>query len=47
VDWFEKAIDQRDPFVVVFVRAPVSQVLRDNPRWPVLTRRMNLPDALP
>ena len=46
VDWFEKAIDQRDPFVVVFARAPVSQALRDSPRWPALARRMNLPDAL-
>jgi eukaryotic-like serine/threonine-protein kinase len=47
VDWFEKAIDQRDPFVVVFVRAPVSKILHASPRWPALARRMNLPDALP
>lgn len=46
-DWFEKMIDQRDPFAVTFCRAPVGKILRDGPRWPALARRMNLPDAPP
>ncbi|HUJ21934.1 MAG TPA: protein kinase [Bryobacteraceae bacterium] len=43
-DWFEKTIDERDPFAVVFCRAPIGKILRASPRWLPLAHRMNLPD---
>jgi len=44
-DWFEKAIDQRDPAVVGYLRTPLMKVLRSSPRWPALAKQMNLPEA--
>jgi len=45
--WFEKMIDQREPFAVIFCQAPVNKILRDSPWWPALARRMHLPEVLP
>jgi hypothetical protein len=42
-DWYEKAIQERDPFVVVFARISYGKVLRESPRWPKLAKMMNLP----
>jgi tetratricopeptide (TPR) repeat protein len=44
-DWFEKAIEQRDPAVVGYLRTPLMKVLRSSPRWPGLAKLMNLPEV--
>ena len=44
-DWFERMIDQREPFAVLFCRNPICKILHDSRRWAALARRMNLPDA--
>jgi serine/threonine-protein kinase len=44
-DWYEKAIQERDPFAVVFARIPWGKVLRESPRWPKLSKMMNLPEG--
>ena len=44
-DWYEKAIQERDPFAVVFARAPYGKILRESPRWPKLAKMMNLPEG--
>ncbi len=41
--WFEKAIEQRDPAVVGYLRTPLLKTLRSSPRWPELAKLMNLP----
>jgi TolB-like protein/cytochrome c-type biogenesis protein CcmH/NrfG/predicted Ser/Thr protein kinase len=43
-DWFERAIEDRDPFALVFVTTPLTSDLRQSPRWLRLTRMMNLPE---
>jgi TolB-like protein len=43
-DWYERMIEQRDPFAVVFACAPVGVSLRQSSRWPTLARMMNLPE---
>jgi serine/threonine-protein kinase len=42
-DWFEKAIEQRDPAVVGYLRTPLLKTLRSSPRWAALAKQMNLP----
>lgn len=44
--WYEKMIEQRDPFAIVFARAPVGRSLRQSPRWERLARRMNLAEQV-
>jgi len=41
-DWYERAIEERDPFALVFAYAPLTSDLRESPRWPQLARMMNL-----
>jgi hypothetical protein len=41
----EKAIEQRDPDVMVFMNLAVSRALRSGPRWPAIARLMNLPES--
>jgi tetratricopeptide (TPR) repeat protein len=43
-DWFEKAIEQRDPSVVGYLRTPLMKILQASARWPVLAKQMNLPE---
>jgi eukaryotic-like serine/threonine-protein kinase len=43
-DWFEKAIEQRDPSVVGYLRTPLMKLLQSSPRWPALAKQMNLPE---
>jgi serine/threonine protein kinase/Tfp pilus assembly protein PilF len=43
VDWFEKAIAERYPFVVAFLQGAIGEPLRASPRWPRLAAMMNLP----
>jgi hypothetical protein len=42
IEWFEKAVDQREPMAVVYVGDPLTQRVRSNPRWAALIRSMNL-----
>jgi serine/threonine-protein kinase len=42
-DWYERAIEERDPFAVVFASVPYGKALRESPRWPKLATMMNLP----
>ena len=44
-DWYERAIEERDPFALVFANGPLCGTLRQSSRWPKLARMMNLPDA--
>ena len=44
-DWYEKAIEQHAPFVVVWATHSYTRPLRASPRWPALARMMNLPEA--
>ena len=37
-DWFEKAIEQRDPAMPT-----LGYRFRSSPRWPALAKMMNLP----
>jgi hypothetical protein len=43
-DWFEKAIGQHDPYVVVYLRNWYGRELRSTPRWTALMRKLNLPE---
>ena len=42
-DWFERMIEARDPFALVYARASIVEPLRGHPRWPELAARMKLP----
>ena len=44
-DWYQRAIDERDPFTLIFAPVPLADALRASSRWPKLARMMNLPDA--
>jgi tetratricopeptide (TPR) repeat protein len=42
-DWYERAINARDPFALVFAAGPLGSDFRQSSRWPKLARMMNLP----
>jgi tetratricopeptide (TPR) repeat protein len=45
-NWFDRAIDQRHPFVTMLLLAPpYLPVLRASNRWPQLARRLNLSET--
>ena len=44
-EWYERAIDERDPFALVFADGPMGRAFRQTSRWPRLARMMNLPEA--
>jgi eukaryotic-like serine/threonine-protein kinase len=44
-DWYERAIDARDPFALIFAHVPMARAFRESARWPKLARMMNLPEA--
>ncbi len=44
-DWFEKAIDQRDPISPMLLRFWYAAELRATPRWGRLMRKLNLPES--
>jgi hypothetical protein len=46
-DWFERAIDQRDPWVPVYVRSWYGRELRSTPRWAGLMKKLNLRELPP
>jgi hypothetical protein len=41
-DWYERSIEQRDPFALVFAATELTQELRQTHRWPKVARLMNL-----
>jgi eukaryotic-like serine/threonine-protein kinase len=41
-DWYEKMIEARDPFAVVFAAVPIGAALRQSARWRRLASLMNL-----
>ena len=43
--WVERAIEQRDPFLVVLIRHPIFEPLRSSPHWSGLAGMMQLPEA--
>jgi hypothetical protein len=45
-DWYEKAIQERDPFAVVFASVPYGKGLRESQRWPKLAKMMNLREGV-
>ena len=45
-DWFEKAVEQRDPILLPWLRLPLTKPLRVSPRWPKIAAMMNLPDTM-
>ncbi len=42
-DWAAKAIELREPGLLVLLGQPVAKALRSSARWPELARMMNLP----
>jgi serine/threonine protein kinase/Tfp pilus assembly protein PilF len=44
-DWLEKAIDQHDPYGLIFLRIYYGRELRSTPRWAGLMRKLNLPET--
>jgi eukaryotic-like serine/threonine-protein kinase len=46
-DWYEKMIEQREPFAVIYSCSSLCKDLRQSPRWPALARKMNLPVVTP
>jgi eukaryotic-like serine/threonine-protein kinase len=42
-NWYERVIDARDPFALVYAASPQLAALRAHPRWPAIARMMNLP----
>lgn len=44
LDWYERGIEQRQAFVVVWASAELLKPLRLSPRWPRLAKMMNLPE---
>jgi serine/threonine-protein kinase len=44
-DWLEKAIEQRDPRVLVFQSLATGAVWRASSRWPALAKMLNLPET--
>jgi tetratricopeptide (TPR) repeat protein len=41
-DWYERMIEQREPFAIIFADGPICKPLRESPRWPKLAKMMNL-----
>jgi eukaryotic-like serine/threonine-protein kinase len=46
-DWYEKMIEQREPFAVIYAGSSLCKDLRQSPRWPALARKINLPAVTP
>jgi serine/threonine-protein kinase len=45
IDWYEHAIEQRQPIAAGWASAGFFRPLRSSPRWPKLARMMNLPET--
>jgi tetratricopeptide (TPR) repeat protein len=42
IDWYERAIEQRQPMAVLLAAAGYMKAARSSPRWPKLAKMMNL-----
>jgi hypothetical protein len=42
-DWYEKSIEERELFAIIFAPAPIIVPLRESARWARLATLMNLP----
>jgi len=42
-DWYQKSIEERELFALIFSRAPICSDLRQSARWAKLAKSMNLP----
>jgi eukaryotic-like serine/threonine-protein kinase len=42
IEWFQRMIDERDPFALVYGNAPVTAPLRAHAKWPTLAQQMKL-----
>jgi hypothetical protein len=47
IDWYERAIEQRQPTAAIFASAGFLKPLRASPRWPKLAEMMNMPGTAP
>ena len=45
-DWYERAIEQREPVAALNASAGFLKPLRASPRWPKLAKMMNLPERV-
>jgi len=43
IDWYERAIEQRQPMAVLLAAAGFMKAIRSSPRWPKLAKMMHLP----
>ena len=43
IDWYERAIEQRQPMAVLLAAAGYMRRVRSSSRWPKLAKMMNLP----
>jgi len=43
IDWYEKGVEQQQPFAALWASAAFLKPLRSSPRWPKLAKMMNLP----
>ncbi len=41
-DWYEKAIDEKDPSVIGYLRVPTLKPLLESPRWTGIAKKLNL-----
>jgi tetratricopeptide (TPR) repeat protein len=42
LEWYERAVEEREPLAVAYTQDPNTAPLRSNPRWDVLLRTMGL-----
>lgn len=45
ISWIARAVEQRSPMVVSFLRGPLTEGLRKSPRWSELMEMMRLPPS--
>jgi hypothetical protein len=43
--WYQKMIEARDIFAVIYAHSPYTRELRASPHWPRLAKMMNLPQT--
>ncbi|HEX5107297.1 MAG TPA: hypothetical protein VFV95_02565 [Vicinamibacterales bacterium] len=44
LEWYERAVEEREPLAIAYTQDPNTAALRTNPRWIALLRRMGLAD---
>ena len=45
-EWYEKAIEQREIYAIMYAHSALLKPVRESPRWPKLAKMMNLPEAV-